>query len=57
VEVTDGTADYNATNYRLSVFYDLAESGMIRIAWAQAQELGPRAPPRSRSRPNGCGRR
>jgi NAD(P)-dependent dehydrogenase (short-subunit alcohol dehydrogenase family) len=42
VEVTDGTADYNATNYRLSVFYDLAKSGVIRIAWAQAQELGPR---------------
>ncbi len=42
VEVTDGTADYNADNYRLSVFYDLAKSGVIRIAWAQAQELGPR---------------
>jgi NAD(P)-dependent dehydrogenase (short-subunit alcohol dehydrogenase family) len=42
VEVTDGTADYNASNYRLSVFYDLAKSGVIRIAWAQAQELGPR---------------
>jgi NAD(P)-dependent dehydrogenase (short-subunit alcohol dehydrogenase family) len=42
VEVTGGTADYNATNYRLSVFYDLAKSGVIRIAWAQAQELGPR---------------
>ena len=42
VEVTDGTAEYNASNYRLSVFYDLAKSGVIRIAWAQAQELGPR---------------
>jgi NAD(P)-dependent dehydrogenase (short-subunit alcohol dehydrogenase family) len=46
VEVTDGTADYNASTYRLSVFYDLAKSGVIRIAWAQAQELGPRAGPR-----------
>ena len=42
VEVTDGTAEYNAVNYRLSVFYDLAKSGVIRMAWAQAQELGPR---------------
>ena len=42
VEMTDGTADYNATNYRISVFYDLAKTGVIRIAWAQAQELGPR---------------
>ncbi|MEZ0286018.1 MAG: SDR family oxidoreductase, partial [Thermoleophilia bacterium] len=42
VEVTDGTAEYNAVNYRLSVFYDLAKSGVIRIAWAQARELGRR---------------
>ena len=42
VEVTDGTAEYNAVNYRLSAFYDLAKSGVIRIAWAQARELGPR---------------
>jgi NAD(P)-dependent dehydrogenase (short-subunit alcohol dehydrogenase family) len=39
VEMTDGTADYNATNYRLSVFYDLAKASVLRIAWAQAQEL------------------
>ena len=26
VEVTDGTADYNAQHYRISVFYDLAKS-------------------------------
>jgi hypothetical protein len=25
VEVTDGTADYNASHYRISVFYDLAK--------------------------------
>ena len=42
VEMTDGTADYNATRYRVSTFYDLAKSAVIRMAWAQAQELGPR---------------
>jgi NAD(P)-dependent dehydrogenase (short-subunit alcohol dehydrogenase family) len=42
VEVTDGTAEYNSTRYRESVFYDLAKTGVTRIAWAQAQELGPR---------------
>jgi NAD(P)-dependent dehydrogenase (short-subunit alcohol dehydrogenase family) len=42
VEVTDGTNDYNAERYRLSVFYDLAKVGVNRIAWAQAQELAPR---------------
>ena len=40
--MTDGTAEANAVNYRLSAFYDLAKSGVIRIAWAQARELGPR---------------
>jgi NAD(P)-dependent dehydrogenase (short-subunit alcohol dehydrogenase family) len=42
VEVTDGTPEYNATRYRLSVFYDLAKTAVNRIAWAQAQELAPR---------------
>ena len=41
VEVTDGTAEYNAANYRLSLFYDLAKTSVIRMAWAQAQELRP----------------
>jgi NAD(P)-dependent dehydrogenase (short-subunit alcohol dehydrogenase family) len=41
VEVTDGTADYNATHYRLSAFYDLAKASVIRLAWSQAQELHP----------------
>ena len=40
VEVTDGTREYNATRYRLSVFYDLAKEAVNRIAWSQAQELG-----------------
>ena len=42
VEVTDGTAAYNATHYRVSLFYDLAKTCVIRLAWAQAHEIGPR---------------
>jgi NAD(P)-dependent dehydrogenase (short-subunit alcohol dehydrogenase family) len=41
IEMTDGTAEYNAENYRLSLFYDLAKTSVIRMAWAQAQELQP----------------
>jgi NAD(P)-dependent dehydrogenase (short-subunit alcohol dehydrogenase family) len=41
VEMTDGTAEYNAENYRLSLFYDLAKTSVIRMAWAQAKELAP----------------
>src|ERR671917_709515 len=41
VEMTDGTAEYNDTNYRLSLFYDLAKTSVIRMAWAQAKELAP----------------
>jgi NAD(P)-dependent dehydrogenase (short-subunit alcohol dehydrogenase family) len=39
VEVTDGTAAYNAGHYRVSMFYDLAKTSVIRVAWALAQEL------------------
>ena len=39
VEVTDGTAAYNADHYRVNAFYDLAKTAVIRLAWAQAQEL------------------
>ena len=39
VEVTDGTAGYNADHYRVSTFYDLAKTSVIRLAWAQAREL------------------
>jgi NAD(P)-dependent dehydrogenase (short-subunit alcohol dehydrogenase family) len=42
VEVTDGTAAYNADHYRVSMFYDLAKTSAIRLAWALGQELGPR---------------
>ena len=41
VEMTDGTAEYNSAKYRLSLFYDLAKTSVIRMAWAQAQELRP----------------
>lgn len=39
VEMTDGTAEYNNAHYRLSLFYDLAKTSVIRMAWAQAKEL------------------
>jgi NAD(P)-dependent dehydrogenase (short-subunit alcohol dehydrogenase family) len=39
VEVTDGTAAYNAEHYRLSPFYDLAKMAPIRMAWAHAKDL------------------
>ena len=39
VEVTDGTAEYNATNYRLSAYYDLAKVAVTRLAWSQGHEL------------------
>ncbi|MFG1865559.1 SDR family oxidoreductase [Microbispora bryophytorum] len=41
VEVTDGTADYNVANYRVSFFYDLAKTSVNRMAFAQAKELAP----------------
>ena len=41
VEMTDGTLEYNAANYRLSTFYDLAKTAVIRLAFAQAKELAP----------------
>jgi NAD(P)-dependent dehydrogenase (short-subunit alcohol dehydrogenase family) len=41
VEVTDGTAEYNADNYRLSPFYDLAKTSVNRMAWAHAKDLAP----------------
>jgi NAD(P)-dependent dehydrogenase (short-subunit alcohol dehydrogenase family) len=39
VEMTDGTTDYNARNYRVSAFYDLAKSTVLRLAWIQGHEL------------------
>ena len=39
VEMTDGTAEYHAANYRQSMFYDLAKVSVIRLGWAQNEEL------------------
>ena len=41
VEVTDGTAEYNASHYRISVFYDLAKAAINRLAFSQGHELAP----------------
>jgi NAD(P)-dependent dehydrogenase (short-subunit alcohol dehydrogenase family) len=41
VEMTDGTRDYNAEHYRLSTFYDLAKWAVLRLAFAQGEELAP----------------
>jgi NAD(P)-dependent dehydrogenase (short-subunit alcohol dehydrogenase family) len=41
VEVTDGTNDYNASHYRISVFYDLAKVAVNRLAFSQGHELAP----------------
>jgi NAD(P)-dependent dehydrogenase (short-subunit alcohol dehydrogenase family) len=41
VEMTDGTQEYNAENYRLSTFYDLAKNAAIRLAFAASRELEP----------------
>src|SRR5687768_4281148 len=32
VEVNDGTAEYNDSNYRVSFFYDLAKAAVLRMA-------------------------
>ena len=41
VEVNDGTTDYNATNYRVSFFYDLVKTSVNRMAFALGHELRP----------------
>jgi NAD(P)-dependent dehydrogenase (short-subunit alcohol dehydrogenase family) len=38
VEMTDGTAQYNATHFRVNVFYDLAKTAITRLAWGLAQQ-------------------
>ncbi len=40
-EITDGTTEYNASNYRISVFYDLAKVSVNRLAFSQGHELAP----------------
>ena len=39
VEITDGTTEYNAANYRLSVFYDLVKCAVNRLAFSHGHEL------------------
>lgn len=41
VEMTDGTASYNGSHYRNSIFYDHVKNSVLRLAWAQAKELEP----------------
>ena len=41
VEVTDGPAEYNASHYRISVYYDLAKVAVARLAYSQGHELAP----------------
>jgi NAD(P)-dependent dehydrogenase (short-subunit alcohol dehydrogenase family) len=41
VEVTDGTTEYNADHYRISVFYDLVKVAVNRLAYSQGHELAP----------------
>jgi NAD(P)-dependent dehydrogenase (short-subunit alcohol dehydrogenase family) len=41
VEMTDGTADYNAARYRVNAFYDLAKAAVLRLAFAWSQDLAP----------------
>ena len=41
IEVTDGTNIYNATRYRISVYYDLAKVAVNRLAFSQGHELEP----------------
>jgi len=39
--MTDGTASYNAENYRINAFYDQAKNAVIRLAFAQSKDLEP----------------
>jgi len=41
IEMTDGTREYNDAHYRVSAFYDLAKTAVLRLAFVQAKELAP----------------
>ncbi|RLQ08923.1 SDR family oxidoreductase [Micromonospora sp. BL1] len=41
VEIGDGTKEHNDSEYRLSVFYDLAKVSVNRLGFSQAHELAP----------------
>jgi hypothetical protein len=48
VEMTDGTREYNAEHYRVSAFYDLAKTAVLRLAFSQGRSSRRTAAPRSR---------
>jgi len=39
--MTDGTVDFNATQYRISVYYDLAKVAVNRLAFSEGHECAP----------------
>ncbi|WP_328472432.1 SDR family oxidoreductase [Actinoplanes sp. NBC_00393] len=39
IEMGDGTTEYNATNYRLSAFYDLVKWSVNRLAFAWSKDV------------------
>ncbi len=41
VEVNDGTAEYNESNYRNSFFYDLAKAAVLRMGFSLGHEVKP----------------
>jgi NAD(P)-dependent dehydrogenase (short-subunit alcohol dehydrogenase family) len=41
VEVNDGTAEYNGSNYRNSFFYDLAKAAVLRMGFSLGHEVRP----------------
>ena len=41
IEVNDGTAEYNESNYRNSFFYDLAKAAVLRMGFSLGHELEP----------------
>ncbi|PJZ70877.1 short-chain dehydrogenase [Leptospira perolatii] len=41
VEINDGTAEYNNTNYRNSFFYDLTKAAVLRMGFSLGHELKP----------------
>ena len=57
VEMTDGTREYNDSNYRVSAFYDLAKTSVIRLAFAQGKELGEHGCTAVALTPGWCARR
>ena len=57
VEVTDGTDEYNAVNYRVSFFYDMAKAANRGWPSRWRTSWSPTARRRWRSRPDGCGPR